>query len=73
MGARILRMVCELKLNVDASVPEKPAYLEVHFYPDGHVESAITENISTPRLVYSKERADRSDFPMCPHDQEPGR
>jgi hypothetical protein len=63
----------ELKLNVDARVPDKPAYLEVHFYPDGHVESAITESISSPRLVYSKERADRSDFPRCPHDQEPSR
>jgi hypothetical protein len=63
----------ELKIKVDAIIPDNPAYLEVHFYPDGHVESAITDNKSPPRLVYSKERADRSDFPRCPHEQEPNR
>jgi hypothetical protein len=63
----------ELKVKVNANVPKDPAYLEVHFYPDGHVESAITDTVSAPRLVYSKERADRSDFPRCPNDQEPSR
>jgi hypothetical protein len=31
-------------------VPANPAYFEVHFFPDGHIEVAITEKPSPPRL-----------------------
>jgi hypothetical protein len=31
-------------------VPANPAYFEVHFFPDGHIELAITEKPSPPRL-----------------------
>jgi hypothetical protein len=61
----------ELKVKVDPRIPKSPEYFEVHFYPDGHVEAAITDSPSSPRLVYSKDRADRSDFPRCPNDKEP--
>lgn len=61
----------EVKVQVDPHIPDRPSNLEVHFYPDGHVEAAITENESSPRLVYSKDRADRSPFPRCPDEQEP--
>ena len=35
----------------------EPKYLEVHFYPDGHIELAVTEDFSEPRLQL--ERAGR--------------
>jgi hypothetical protein len=61
----------EVKVRVSDRIPDSPVYFEVHFYPDGQVEAAITDRISSPRLVLSKDRVDRSDFPRCPHDQEP--
>jgi hypothetical protein len=38
-------------------VPKNPSYLEVHIYPDEHVEIALTENTSLPRLKLDKSRA----------------
>jgi hypothetical protein len=61
----------ELKVKVDPRIPQSPEYFEVHFYPDGHVEAAITDSASFPRLVYSENREDESDFPRCPGDKEP--
>lgn len=61
----------EVKVQVDPRIPDRPAYFEVHFYPDGHVEAAITDQMSPPRLVLDEERVDRSSFPRCPNDQEP--
>lgn len=61
----------ELKVRVDPRIPDHPENFEVHFYPDGHVEAAISASESSPRLVFSKNRADRSDFPRCPGDKEP--
>lgn len=61
----------ELKVRIDPRIPDRPENLEVHFYPDGHVEAAISASESSPRLVYSKTRANRSDFPRCPGDKEP--
>lgn len=60
-----------LDVPVDPKVPPKPGYFEVHFYPDGHVEAAITEHSSPPRLILSKDREDRSNYPRCPNDQKP--
>lgn len=31
-------------------LPAKPTQFEVHFYPDGHVEVAVSDNYSPPRL-----------------------
>jgi hypothetical protein len=31
-------------------LPTKPTQFEVHFYPDGHVEVAVSDNYSPPRL-----------------------
>jgi hypothetical protein len=61
----------EIKVKVDPLIPSRPRNFEVHFYPDGHVEAAITDGRSSPRLVYSKSREDRSDFPRCPDEKEP--
>lgn len=60
-----------LEVPVDPNVPANPGYFEVHFYPDGHVEAAITEHQSGGRLHLDKDREDRSDYPRCPNDQKP--
>jgi hypothetical protein len=41
---------CEMNVPLKGPLPAKPEYLEVHFYQDGHVELAITEEPSPPRL-----------------------
>ena len=38
-------------------VPGDPGYLEVHFYPDEHIEIAITAVSSDPRLKLDPARA----------------
>ncbi|MFT3858323.1 MAG: DUF3304 domain-containing protein [Aquabacterium sp.] len=48
--------------------------LEVHFYPDGHVEAAITAGHSPPRLqqpiTADEQRPGASrNFPPCAHEQ----
>ena len=60
-----------VEVPVNPKVPANPGYFEVHFYPDGHVEAAITEHQSGGRLHLDKEREDRSDYPRCPNDQKP--
>jgi hypothetical protein len=41
-----------------ALIPEpktdRPKYLEIHFYPDGHIESELTGEYSPPRLKLTK-------------------
>jgi len=32
-------------------MPAVPQYFETHFYPDGHVEVAVTNSVSPPRLI----------------------
>ncbi|WP_211841843.1 DUF3304 domain-containing protein [Massilia eburnea] len=49
----------------------KPAFMEVHIYPDDHVETFITNTLSAPRLKLNKERSDKSEYPRCPNDQKP--
>ncbi|WP_140631236.1 DUF3304 domain-containing protein [Methylibium rhizosphaerae] len=41
---------CEQEVLIRPPVPARPEYFEVHFYRDGHVEVAITEDGSPPRL-----------------------
>lgn len=60
-----------IEVPVNPKIPANPGYFEVHFYPDGHVEAAITEHSSPPRLILSEDREDRSDYPRCPNDQKP--
>ena len=60
-----------VEVPVNPKVPPNPSYFEVHFYPDGHVEAAITEHSSPPRLILSEDREDRSDYPRCPNDKKP--
>ncbi|MDB5935227.1 MAG: hypothetical protein JWQ01_2571 [Massilia sp.] len=61
----------ELRVKVDPHIPDGATNFEVHFYPDGHVEAAITARASAPRVVSSEDRADRSEYQRCPGDKEP--
>lgn len=61
----------ELETTLDPKIPVNPKYLEVHFYPDGHVETAITELPSRPRLLLSAEREDKTPYKICPNNKEP--
>ncbi|MED5618255.1 DUF3304 domain-containing protein [Ideonella sp. BN130291] len=52
----------------------QPRALEVHFYPDGHVEAAVTEGHSPPRLRLQRNAEGRRpgvshDYPWCTDDQ----
>jgi hypothetical protein len=40
------------KVEVTGPIPPDPSYLEIHFYPDGHIEAAISgsDGPSPPRL-----------------------
>jgi hypothetical protein len=61
--------VAELEFN--GPVPKNPKYFEVHFYKDGHIELAMTEQSSWPRLKlphgdgYARPGSDSTD-PPCP-------
>ena len=53
------------------AMTDNPKYFETHFYPDGHVEAVITDEISDPRFILSKERDLRTPYPRCPNDKKP--
>ncbi|MEC5163993.1 MULTISPECIES: DUF3304 domain-containing protein [unclassified Janthinobacterium] len=61
----------EVKVIVDRNIPANPAYFEVHIYQDGHVEAAITEEPSEPRLKLNMSREDTSPYPDCPAGKKP--
>lgn len=61
----------EAYIDINPNVPKVPNYIEVHFYPDGHVEAAMTEHASQPRLRLDENRADKSPYPQCPDDKRP--
>jgi hypothetical protein len=61
----------EVDAPVNPNAPAHPVNFEVHFYPDGHVEAAITDHISEPRLKLPGTRADRSNLPDCPGGRQP--
>ncbi len=53
-------------------VPKDPKYFETHFYPDGHIEVAISDDFSPPRLVlYGKDGGRRhpKKWPKCTPEQ----
>lgn len=65
--------IAELEFN--GPVPKNPKIFEVHFYKDGHIELAMTERDSGPRLQlpfgdgYARPSSDSTD-PPCPPDYE---
>lgn len=54
------------------SVSPNPRYLEIHIFPDGHVEAAITAELSSPRLVLDQNRRVNVPFRRCPNGTRPG-
>ncbi|MEX3947678.1 DUF3304 domain-containing protein [Paraburkholderia sp. EG287B] len=42
----------EKRVEVTGHIPSDPSYLEIHFYPDGHIEAALSgrDGPSPPRL-----------------------
>lgn len=49
----------------------EPHYFETHFYDDGSVKARVTNSISTPQIIRSANRKDRSSFPRCKNDAKP--
>ena len=54
-----------------SSVAANPKYLEIHIFPDGHVEAAITDRLSRPRLVLDQARRVNLPFRKCPNGTRP--
>jgi|SRR5882724_3752745 len=54
----------EQEVELNGPVPKSPGYFEVHIYPDSHIEVAITEAPSEPRLKLEKSRTVRG-YPPC--------
>ncbi len=46
-------------------------YMEVHFYPDGLIEAALTAEISSPRLSLDGQRKEPIPYQRGPYDREP--
>lgn len=45
---------CEQTVTLKPPLPAKPEYFEVHFYPDGHIEVAVTETYSPSRVSLAR-------------------
>jgi len=56
----------EVDAVLHGPIPSDPGYFEVHFYPDGHVEVAITELPSKPRLKLDRTREVDAYPETCP-------
>jgi hypothetical protein len=58
--------VADLEFN--GPVPAEPSNFEVHFYPDGHIELAMSERFTPPRYQRQTEpdRLSRRKYPACP-------
>ena len=54
-----------------AAVSLNPKYLEIHIFSDGHVEAAITDEVSAPRLILDQNRRVISPFRKCPNGKKP--
>jgi hypothetical protein len=67
----IYRYFKEAEVEVDRPFATRPNNFEVHFYPDGHIEAAVTEGDSAPRLKLEKEREDKALYKQCPNDKRP--
>jgi hypothetical protein len=61
----------EAQVKVTDDVPPDAKYMEIHFYPDGSVQAAVTATASPPRLLLNKQREDKTRSPWCPHDKKP--
>ncbi len=55
-------------LEFNGPVPAEPSNFEVHFFPDGHIELAISDRATLPRFQRTTEpdRLSRRKYPACP-------
>jgi hypothetical protein len=61
----------EAEVDVQRADGGTPEYLETHFYSDGTVQVAATDDLSRPRLKLDENRLDKSLFPKCKNDEKP--
>lgn len=61
----------EMEVPVDSSNARNPAFMEVHFYPDGRVEAVVTGESSPPRLKLSADREVERPRKLCPGGKRP--
>ena len=54
------------------SVASDPKYLEIHIFPDGHVEAIITGELSAPRVALEQSRRVNGPFRKCLNGVKPG-
>jgi hypothetical protein len=55
----------EEQVQLTVPIPSNPGYFEVHIYPDQHVEVAVTQTWSEPRLKLDPVREIKT-YPPCP-------
>ena len=79
MWTRDSDIYCRQDVPLRGPVPANPEYLEVHFYRDGHIEVALTEMPSPPRLRLERHHSNArhadaglninndADFSRCRH------
>lgn len=66
----ILYFYKEAEVMVNGPIPADPRNMEIHFYPDGHVEAAITAEYSENRLKLPTDR-EINGYPACTPEQRP--
>jgi hypothetical protein len=65
------RRWCEQTVKLTQPIPIEPRYMEVHFYPDGHVEIEATQKASAPRLKLERfSRGERKETGNVNNDEK---
>lgn len=65
----------ERNVQVTQATSKDPEYFETHFYPDGHIEAAVTSDYTPPRLklpitkTKPRRRPGATRTPQCTHQQ----
>ncbi|WP_171940332.1 DUF3304 domain-containing protein [Herbaspirillum rubrisubalbicans] len=65
---RIKHFFKEADVLINGPIPAVPQNMEIHFYPDGRVEAAITAEYSPPRLRLEASR-EVEGYPACTPEQ----
>jgi len=65
------RRWCEQTVKLTKPIPIEPRYMEVHFYPDGHIEIEATQKASAPRLKLERfSRGERKEAGNVNNDEK---
>src|SRR5882724_225523 len=65
----VVPLFAEQEVELHGPVPKDPGYFEVHIYPDGHIEVAITQTTSEPRLKLDRAR-EILGYPPCKEENK---